>query len=304
MGIDRQTIIIGPGYLTYDGISFLSSENITVDIPRTLFQVTSNGYGDIDSRTEDMQIAVNCTPLQWTNLDMFFPYANQQIGTSVYGGTDRPLSIIPRNGANSGIVLANAAVTTMPTITLSAIKPALGQMTFTGLIANNADPNDPASYFTTGDVGTFPNYDLAKIPNEIYTGNWGTALQNFGAYEGFVIEPQLNLEDVKPDDYGTVDKILTSLGCTVRVTPMNLTYAQILAAFTTSGIGKTLQKNDLIVQGKSTGSPMFTLKNTLLESSGGVYGNNARRVGEVLFRNVRKGSAGVLEPLWTIGTVS
>lgn len=302
MAIDRATIHIGPGYITYNSASILSAEDITVTLPRTLFEVTANGYGVIDARKQDFQIQVNCTPLHWDNLATLMPYASQQIGTSIYGDTDKPLSIIPRSGANSGITLANAAPTVLPNITFSAIKPALGQMTFTGIIANNADPALTASYYTTAAVGVLPNPDLSKIPNVLYTASWGTVLQDFGSAEGFVIEPNLTTEDVSADDYGCVDKILTGLGCTVRVTPMGLTFAQILAALSGEGIGAAPAKNALSISGSVVGSPTFNLANAIVEQGAGAYGNTVKRVGELQFRNVRTANAGLLQPLWTIGT--
>ncbi|MFA6289453.1 MAG: hypothetical protein WC661_22190, partial [Opitutaceae bacterium] len=60
---------------------------------------------------------------------------------------------------------------------------------------------------------------------------------------------------------------------------------------------------DLAIAGATSGDPKFTLANTHVEPGSFAYGA-ANRNGELTFQSVRKITANVLAPLWTIGNVA
>lgn len=301
--IDRTAITIGPGEVSWDGVTLKSEGDIMLTMNNDLFDVTTSGFGRLDRRRQDLQIEVTLTPKEWDDLGKLFPYATLQIGQSIYGATDKPLTIKTRNGR--GWVVANAAITSLPDITLSANQAILGQVTFTGIIANNSDPADIESYLVSeDDPGALTAVDLGKIPNGLYTASWGSVLQNFHSEAGFNLSFDLGTEDVEVDGAGTVDKVLTNMEATATVVPVGPTAQQIVDILGDEiAIGQAPPKHDLVITGGRAGMPVVTLKNTLAQQSQGRTGSSVKRIGEVQFVSVRTVASGLLEALWTFGSV-
>jgi hypothetical protein len=301
--MDRTTINIGPGALTYDSASIHVEDEIRMNISPKLFDVATAGHGVVDHRREDLQIEVSFTPKMWTDLTKLFPYAQTEIGASIYGATDKPLVIKPRTG--SGWTLANAAITKMPNIMLSGGKAILGEMTMTGLLANNGDPADIADYLATSSGGALTGFDLTKIPNGHYTAAWGAVLSAFHAEEGFDISFDLSLEDVKVDGLGVVDKIMNGLAATCKVTPVGPDVQDILDVHgLTTAIGQSGPKNDLVITGQRSGLPIVTLDNCIAQMSSGRTGRTVKRIGEMEFKTVRSATTGVIDALWTFAAAA
>lgn len=301
--IDRTAISIGPGMVQWDGITLHSEGDITMSINPDLFEVATSGHGRLDRRRQDIQIEVGLTPKMWDELAKLFPYATHQVGQSIYGATDKPLTIKPRNGP--GWVVANAAITTMPPITLSANQAILGAMTFTGIIANNSDPGDIESYIDSeNDPAPLTGFDLTKAPNGPYTASWGSVIEDFHSEAGFAISFDMSTEDVSVDGAGTVDKLLTALDATCTVIPVGVSAQEIIDILgDETGIGQAPPKNDLVIAGARPGMPLVTLKNCIARQSQGRTGATVKRIGEVQFESVRTQAAGLLEALWTFAAV-
>lgn len=298
MALDRASIVIGPGHLLLGETAILAADDIVVNFRDDTEDTVANGYGLIDRRRKDRKIEITCTPLHWDNLSTLLPHASVQIGESIYGATDVALSILPRNGALSGLTFANVAVTKMPGVNYSATKRPLGSMTFTALLANNSDPAVDASYFTTAAVTALPPPDLTKIRNGIYTASWGTVLQNFGSEDGFELDVDLGLSPVTVDGHGTIDMFLTGLTASCRVTPIGLTLASVAGAMG-GALGASLAKHALIIK-NNAGATVATIPNCQLLSSSGQWGNDKKRLGALEFRSVRTATDGALTPLWTL----
>lgn len=301
MSIDRTTLFKGPGHIIFDGTAFLAADDIQVKLSDEFEEVNSNGYGVIDRRRKNRRVEITCTPLEWNNLALLYAYASTQIGESIFGATDKILQIVPRNGANSGLTFANAAVTKMPLARFSASKGPLGSMTFTAIIANNSDPALDASYWSVSDVGALPIPDLSKIRNGIYTAHWGAgggALLNLGGAEGIELDTELAINWTDIDGHGSVDANLGGLVASVKLTPVNLALSALLTAMG-GAIGASLTKKDLVIKNGAT--TVITVPNCQLISSEANYGNQQRRVGPIEFRSVRSAAVGGdLAPLWTI----
>ena len=152
MALDRTLILKSPGFITWDGAAILSQGDITVSLITEFFEVGSSSHSVVSRRVMDQRVEIDFTPLMWNDLAKLIPYASANIGDTIYGATDKPMVITPRNGAP--LTIANAAVTGLPSIKLSATQSILGAMKFTGLVANNSDPAVPANFFSFGTVGT------------------------------------------------------------------------------------------------------------------------------------------------------
>ncbi len=286
---------MGPGLVIWDGATIHVEDEIKMKIAPKLFDVVTAGFGVVDRRREDMQIEVSFTPKMWDSLTKLFPYAATAIGASIYGATDKPLVIKPLSG--SGWTISNAAITKLPNILLSGTKAMLGEMTLTGLLANSAGTGTMSSYIATAAGGELAGFDLTKILNGLYTGAWGAGLTTFHSESGFEISFDLSLEDVKVDGLGTVDKMLTALAATCKVTPVGPSAGDVISIHGEKAIGEGAPKNDLVITGGRAGLPVVTLKNCTAQMSSGRTGQKVKRIGEMEFKTVRTalGTA-----LWTI----
>jgi hypothetical protein len=304
MPIDRTSIITGPGFIKIGTLALLAADDIQTTLTTQTFDIQSNGYGKIGSRKQDFSAETTFTPLHWDNLAALFPYATAQIGTQIYGATDTPLELIPRNGPSSGYKFLATAVTKMPDITLSAIKSALGSMTLTSILKNNGDPSTLDDYYILADVGTFPTPDLTKIPNCRYTATWGDLLPPFTCdVDGpFVVSPEITTDPLIADGYGTIGSLFGGASCSVKVTPVGLSVAQLRSVSAAVDVGQDLPTADLVITGERTGAPVITIKGAQLTTSAARFGNNVKRVGEITFQTVRTATSGALDPLWLIAT--
>lgn len=300
MSIPRNTLFQGPGHLVLGTTAILAADDIKVSISNETEDIVSNGYGPIGRRRKGRKITVTCTPLHWDNTALLLPHAATQIGESIFGATDTPLKVVPRNGAASGILIKSAAVTKMPAVFYSATKKPLGSMEFTGILANGADPALDASYWETAAPGALPAPDLAKIRNGIYRAAWGP-FTAFVAQDGFELSPDMKLSNSEADGYGILDMYLAELTASVKCTPLGLTMADLLGALG-GPIGADLARHDLILSTGPVETPtvVATLPACQLITGEAEYGNDKRRLGAIEFKSVRTASAGTLAPLWTL----
>lgn len=296
MPIDRTTILKGPGYITYDGATILSDGDIEATLIVETEDVNTSAFGPVDARVIDKRIEVTVTPKKWANLAVLFPYASHQISQSIFGSTDRPLTVTT---AESSLTVANAAVTTIPNMTLRTRGGGsiLGQMTFTGLIANNASPAATASYYSVGAGGNLPSLSLSDIKTEVFSATWNST--PLRGDEGFSVAFELNLANQVDDEVGTYDMRLQSLRATCSVVPRGMS-ASALAGLLSMGaaIGTAPAKHDLAISGG--GGVAVTLNNCLARQGQIRAGADVHRTGAIEFATVRTQSAGALGPLWSI----
>lgn len=309
MSLDRTKILRGPCKIEFGGQTFHSRGDVTATFSTPLFDKSSAAYGRHGQGVEDKRVAVSFTPVTYTAAQaaLLCPYASTAIGASIYGATDTPLVITPINGRP--LTLANAAVTGMPGMAFSAIKALWsGDVTLTGLCANNADPALAASYYTWGNSDTGVNIGQDWVPaDDLYLPYKGThSATDYEALEGFTIAWTLNLSDYKPDNLGTVDMFLIDHTATLTFVPAGNTEAEIDALVDNFGlaIGAGATGADWVLAGPDTGDLRFTLKNTTPGADNErVYGQDTDRFGELTFEAQRSVNAGATVALYTFDTV-
>jgi hypothetical protein len=302
--INRTTLVRGPGSITFDGASIHSETNIVATLVEEYSDSVSSGFGRTGRKLLNRYVEVTAQPSMWLNLDKLFPYAATQIEDAIFGATDKPLVITPRNGRT--LTVLNASITTLANLKCSAAAALFkSPITWTGLCANNTSPATLANYFVQGGtVGAgvlLTGFDKTKMFRGRYTGvRNGVTLQSDG---GFDIDFALNLEAYRPDGEPTVQFYLKSLEAAVKCRPAGLTEAAYLALLNDGvDIGAEAPLHDIVVAGPSTGSPSITLAKTMVEPGSFVYGGELR-TGELTFQSVREPATNVLPALWTIGVV-
>ena len=125
MGTIRQSIIRGPGTVTFGGVKFFDASGITAEIDSATQEVPSSIIGKLDTIKTDQTGKVTLTPvgnLSEALLGVLFPAWMQTpvIGTSLFGTTDAPLVISSRAGTK--LTFAAAALTKCPDLLLSPVK--------------------------------------------------------------------------------------------------------------------------------------------------------------------------------------
>lgn len=297
MAIDRQTIIKGPAFVSYDSASLHAEGTINATLVTEYFEVVSSGFGRNKRRVKDRRVEVTFIPKMWNDLAKILPYAALQIGDVIFGATDKPLVITPRNGAP--VTVVNAAITQLPGLTLSAEKPILKQLTFTGLVANNTSPANLDNFFVLGSAATnvaLTGYDLTKIPNGRYTGAWNSVTPIY-TDAGFDIDFNLELEPDKPDGEATVNYRVKGLDATLKFTPTGMTetaYRTLLGGNVDIG-GDPFSGAFAI-----TGPANVSLAGMQLMTGGGFAYGSENRLRELEFMSVRQPASNALPALWTV----
>jgi len=295
----RATILKGPAFISYDSANIHAEGDITVQVVTEYFDVSSSAFGNIGRRPSDRRVEINFVPRMWHSLSVLFPYATKQVGDRLFPATDKSLVITPRNGAP--LTILNAAITSLPSVNLSAQASILGGMRFTGLVVDGGDPSDSADLFTFGTPATgatMTGWDLTKIPNAKYGLVRNT--HSFAAESGFALSFDLGLEPVKGDGETTIDYIVTGLGATLQFSPWGITEDAFRGLMDLTAMGEEQTGYDSVITGEGSGKPVVTLANTYLAETASIgYGANLNRTGQVNLRAVRKVATNALTALWT-----
>jgi hypothetical protein len=300
---DRVNILKGPAKLVWNSATIIFGEDFSVDLITEWFDVTSSTHGRVGRRVKDRRIEIKGAPLMWDTLSALYPYATHNIGDVLFGSTDKPAVITPRNGAP--LTVANVMPTSLAPITCHPSKSMLGSMTFTGLVANASDPSLAASFFSFGSVGTnvaLTGLDTSKIPNAFYTATLNSV--TYRPADGFGIDFNLGLE---PDmDNGlTINQRITSLECSAKFVPGPHTEAAIATLLGWGGKqpGDEAGNYPLVITGDGTGKPVVTLANMMVVGGGVRYGRQPR-AGEITLESVRQVTSGNLTALWVFSTAA
>lgn len=300
MSIDRTTIIKGPAKIEYDSAVIFSEADITVSWLTDYFDVPSSAFGRIGRRVTSRRIEVSLVPKMWGDLAKLFPYAAAQIGDTIFGAADKPLTITPRNGAP--LTLNNAAVMQLPGITLSAGKSLMREMKFVALCAKSGDPAEAGDWFSFGVVGSnvaLTGFDRAKVLNSRYSLGYNSA--TWLAEEGFTLDFTLGLQPDAVDGEGLVNYRLSELEASLKFKPAAGTEAAFAALLGWDGvdIGGDPFAGNAVITGAASGAPIVTLANAQVQGGGSAYGPAINRHGEVELVSVRSLSADLLSALWT-----
>lgn len=286
MGTTRQSIIRGPGSVTFGGVTFYDASGITAEVDSSTSDVPSSMSGKLDTIKTDQVGRVSLTPvgnLSEALVAVLYPdwLKTPEIGRSVFGSADAPLVVHSRAGQK--LTFLAAALTKCPDILLSPVKTAFGQAEFTALLANGKLPTDANSFYAVAAAA----YNLGEPPRTglsgfHYAGTFGS-LSIPDTVDGWTVSVEPSLDPVETDSQGTIDYTLGGVEVTARCTPLGLSESQILAALPVlSGRGASLAgANDLVIA--ATGGLTVTLKKATLVTGPLNWGTTALRAGELGF---------------------
>lgn len=302
--IDRTGILRGPAQITYDGQVFWTKGNVSVTWENSAYDKATDAFGIVGRCKTDAQIKVTFTPvgeIEAAPLGKLYPYASTALGTSIFGSSDTTLEI---KTLKNVLTLKNAAVTQMPSLTLGAGSTALGEVEFTGLVANNAEPDLTASYYTYAE-GT-QTWGTTFDPTKVVAGEYQSATflgVTHTCTDGFSIDFDMNLAPVTVDSIGTVDMRLQDVSFSASWSPLNVYFpTNILNQLAPTAPGSNLYTAAMSITG-ATGSVSFTADKATLISSEFVFGTDANLNGPIQVTSTRDINSGALDPLFAVGIV-
>lgn len=297
MAIYRTNILRGPGTVIFstgnDAQTIFDATGITADVESSSQEIPSSVSGAIDTIKTDQVGTIRLTPcgqLSDDLLALLYPYGTPTIGARVFPDADVPLTV--HSVAGTKVTFVNAALTTMPPLTLSPVKTAFGEAVFTALLGLGKKPSDANSFFTTAAAAyASGGPDPTGIVGVQYSATFGS-LNILDTLDGWTVTPEIQLEPVTTDLLGTVDYTVSGVTCTATCTPLGLTEAQLLGALPiTKDRGTSLKgAADLVITG--AGGLTVTLKNATMLRGPLQWGNTTLRAGEVQFTAHRAFSSG------------
>lgn len=287
MATTRQSIIRGPGTVTFDGVKLFDAGGITAEVDSATQDIPSSIVGKVDTVKTDQVGKVTLTPvgnLSEALLGVLFPsyFRTPVIGTSLFGSADKPLVVASKAGTK--VTFAAAALTKCPDLLLSPVKTAFGGVEFTALLPNGKLPDDATTKFYTVAAAAYADGEPPRtgLSGFHYAATFG-GLSIPDTLDGWTISVEAQTEPVQTDSQGTIDYTLTGVNVTAKCTPLGLTEAQILAALPVlSGRGASLATaNDLVIE--SDGGLTVTLKCASLVTGPLNWGSTTLRAGEIGF---------------------
>lgn len=310
MSIDRATIIRGPAKVTFQGQTFWSKGDISLKPTVSRFEIATSRFGRVDERFSDKSIVISFEPsgrFDAALAAVLWPYPAADIGSSIFGASDSALVI--NTVAGRQVTVLNAALTSMPNINLGVGATIQGEVEFTGLLVNGADPSDTGSYYTSssaaydGDTG----FNTADIPTLAYASAWGavTPWDSFNTEEGWALSFDLTLRPELVDGLGTVDMTLQELQVTATSIPVGPTVEDMLSkqGINATALGSSLQaqSDDLIISGAGV---HVEVRNAALVENDIGYGIDRKTIGSTDWIATRTVTLGVADPLFYIGTTA
>ena len=289
MAINRTNILRGPGTVIWnpgddDEQTIFDATGITADVESSSQEIPSSVSGAIDTIKTDQVGTIKLTPcgqLSDDLLALLYPYGTPTIGARVFPDADVPLTV--HSVAGTKVTFVNAALTTMPPLTLSPVKTSFGEAVFTALLGLGKKPSDANSFFTTAAASyTAGGPDPTGIVGVQYAATFGS-LNILDTLDGWTVTPEIQLQPVTTDLLGTVDYTVSGVTCTATCTPLGLTESQLLGALPIAKDRGTSLKGaaDLVITG--AGGLTVTLKNATMLRGPLQWGNSTLRAGEVQF---------------------
>ena len=286
MATTRQSIIRGPGTVTFGGATIFDASGIDAAIDSATFDVPSSISGKLDTIKTDQTGKVTLTPvgnLSEALVALLYPswLQSPEIGRSLFGTSDQPLVVASRAGQK--VTFYAAAVTKFPDLNLSPIKTAFGSVEWTALLSTGKLPTDANSFYAVR-AATYADGEPPRdgLTGYHYAGTFG-ALSIPDTVDGWTVSIDAQLDPVTTDSQGTIDYTLGGVNVTARCTPLGLTESQILAALPAlSGRGASLAgANDLVIA--ATGGLTVTLNKAALVTGPLQWGTTTLRAGELGF---------------------
>lgn len=314
--IDRTTTVYrGRAIVTYDGVTLYSASPVQVKTRTELFDIPVAGIGVIDRKIKQVITEVTLTPhgeITAGILSKLFPHTSATPGSSALPATDKSLVVWPANGKEK-LTYTNAFVSKMPDLMLSAVKTALGQVTFTA-IGTKAEAWSAANHFVTLADDAFTDTGVAAtgvktVPYSATLGALSAPWNDIKTKSGWTVSFDVGLDAQEEDSIGIFDYLYNGqakISCKCNPIGLKVTDLHGLKLLQSTGAARgasgTGLKQALTITGGS-GNPILVVNNCILEEAGHQY-DTGDRVNELELVTVRGLTTGALDALFSIGLVA
>lgn len=311
--MDRTTTIYrGRAIVTYDGVTLYSADPVSVVTRYELFDIPVAGLGVIDRRIKQIVTEVTIKPhgeITAGILSKLFPHTTCTPGASALPATDKSLVVHPANGKEL-LTYKNAFVSRMPSLTLSTVRTALGQVTFTAIGTNNQTWSTAEHFFSTADTA-FSDTGVAAsgvmtVPYTASLGALSSPWNSIATKSGWEVSFDVGLDAQEEDSGGIFDYLYNGQArITARCNPLGLKVADLHGLMLLQGSGAARgasaigNKAALTITGGST-KPVLVINNCMLEQAPHQYAIG-ERVETLEFVTVRALTTGALDALFSIG---
>lgn len=303
-GISRTNLVRAPGHLKYGASTTIYSQTpVEVNLVTRHTDVKVEGIGRTRRTKVDQYLEITCTPPEFEGFGVLMdPYATMTPGTSVFGATDTALVFYGRDGKSRTF---HCAAPTAFGISGKVGQPLFGQLTFTSILKNAAEPGDAGAYFTEASA-SYPG-DAAYARSAVITPAlkcaWGASpFDAFWVREGLDIAFGLELDPDTADGLGTLDMKFQDCIVNARGIPVGVTATQLYAAADVhQAMGAQRTENDLILSG--TGFH-FTAYSAQMEDPNTGFSATRLIPGQALWTTNRTITDGALNPAFRIGTAA
>jgi len=300
---DRSSLVKGAGALTIDSTQIFSKGDINARWDPETEPVMVSGYGTVDDIIVDGKGVITMEPCGRITSGLitalYGPFQNPQIDSSIFGATDTAMFV--NSFAGQKVTFHNSAVIRPPSLKLSAINTAFdGDMEIRALVQNDTERNTANSCFTIASAAFAGSIDRADIKHLPYTGTWG--ITDIATRAGWQVDIDVEVEEFKTDDHGTIDVWIKGVTARARCQPLNLA-EDIMDDQLTQGAGAAIgstarQAKDLTLT--AVGGLTIVLTDAQLREGPVQWGESQLRLGEIGFVATRAFAAGEYGNVFTI----
>ena len=306
--------IKGPCLITYGENQLWSADGVEVVLDSKTFMISTDAHGVVDERFLDAIYTISFTPLgqfQGEPMSLVQVLVNATPGTPLFGASPTALTIKPLISGQKGLTFPRAALSKLPSLTLSAGKPCWGSMTFTAI--RNGDPGTAHNLVqelayeaitVTPDQAHFITrpFDLKWQPpgGDVALDPW-VALET---RDGVVFDFNLTLDEDQNDNCGVTGMTIVDTSVVAKFTPLGLTEQQLITALNTNTTG-TVRGQSMRATAQRTlklldynGRYQFVMDSAALIKGKEAWGVKKNRIGEVEFHALRRFAEGEQVPLF------
>ncbi|MFH0878553.1 MAG: hypothetical protein V2A34_02460 [Lentisphaerota bacterium] len=310
MSIDRTTIVKGPAIVTFDSEVMYVKDAITLNYKLDTFEIPVSTHGSVDQRISNVPVEISFTPVgKWDALSQLFPHTTPAPGDSIFGATDKNLTIQTKAGVL--ITCKAAAVTKMPDIISSTTKTLLGQVTFTCIGVNNTAWTDAAKrLLVASNAWSDTSFSPADVLTQTYAIAWGSASpwSTIKTMDGVTISFGLKTSPIETDEDGLVDMCVDDVSVSAKLTPVGVSETQLVDLLKGQGTGAvrgaslaTINSNALNISGTGVYVRIYA---AVPKETPMAFERAKNRAGSITFEGVRTVATGVLQPLFYVGAAA
>ena len=313
MALTRASIVRGHGCIIWNpGASQViipCAGGIDADLAIKDFEVESDDVGKFDRRLADAEAKIGVNPLGILTkaiLDVLYPaaYRNPVVGSSVFGAADVPVCVHSKAGQK--VTFHSCAITKMPSLSLSAVRPAFGQMEISAIRGTGLEWSNAAALYTIAAASyADPTFNSADVKTHVYTAAWGSILASIVAEAGWTLDFTLDLQSDQTDGYGTNDYLMKGVGVVAKCRPKNLSETifdtlKVQNAGVEIGMSRRRASNLVITSGSAVGDLTATLYDAVMLRGPLMWKGVEIRAGEIGFAASRAENAGAYGALFEL----